>query len=101
MGLPINRTAREQLHEQHIPGHCIYHRLEKDGVIERYVIEFEMTVDLKWMLESKEALRRKPAMHDVLRGHAPAIHDAAESMRYFAVHENPVKYQSGQNTEMR
>lgn len=38
MGRPFHRPAREQRHEQHIPGNRTVNRLEEDGVIERYAI---------------------------------------------------------------
>jgi hypothetical protein len=67
-----------------------------------------MTFDLKRMLESKKALRRKLAdcplaeklaMLDALRERALAIREAAGHMRHSAVHEAPGKYRAGQNPE--
>jgi hypothetical protein len=69
-----------------------------------------MTFDLKRMLESKKALRRKLAgrpvaeklaMLDALRERALALREAAGSMRHPAVHEAPEKYRAVQNTRKR
>ncbi len=67
-----------------------------------------MTFDLKRLLESKKALRRKLAgrpvaeklaMLDALRERALAIREAAGSMRHLAVRETPEKYRTGQNSK--
>ena len=67
-----------------------------------------MTFDLKRMLESKKALRRKLAarplaeklaMLDALRERALALREAAGSMPHPAVRKAPEKYRTGQNTE--
>mgnify|MGYP001576168456 CR=1 FL=1 len=64
-----------------------------------------MTFDLKRMLESKKALRRKLAarplaeklaMLDALRERALALRKAAGSMHHTAVRETPGKYRTGQ-----
>ena len=69
-----------------------------------------MTFDLKRMLESKKALRRKLAgrplaeklaMLDALRECALAIREAAGHMSASAVHEAPEKYRTGQNAGKR
>jgi hypothetical protein len=63
-----------------------------------------MTFDLKRMLESKIALRRKLAsrpvneklaMLDALRERAFAVREAAEAMRHSVVRETPAKYRRG------
>jgi hypothetical protein len=65
-----------------------------------------MTFDLKRMLESKKALRRKLAarplaeklaMLDALRERALALREAGDHMRHPAVHEAPGKYRTEQN----
>jgi len=62
-----------------------------------------MTFDLKRMLESKKALRRKLAgrplaekldMLDALRERALALREAAGTMRHPAVREDPEKYRA-------
>jgi hypothetical protein len=67
-----------------------------------------MTFDLKRMLESKKAMRRKFAgrplseklvMLDALRELALAIREAAGHMSHPAVHETPEKYRTGQKPE--
>jgi len=69
-----------------------------------------MTFDLKRMLESKKALRRKLAarplaeklaMLDALRERALAIREAAGHMSHSAVGEASEKYRAGQNTGKR
>lgn len=64
-----------------------------------------MTFDLKRMLESKKALRRKLAgrpvaeklvMLDALHERAVALREAGEHMRHSTVHEAPEKYRTGQ-----
>lgn len=65
-----------------------------------------MTFDLKRILESKKALRRKLAdlpvaeklaMLDKLRERALAIRDAAGAMHHPMTHESQVEYRSGQD----
>ena len=65
-----------------------------------------MNFDLKRMIESKKALRRKLAsrplaeklaMLDALRERALALREAGDHMRHSAVHEAPEKYRAGQN----
>jgi hypothetical protein len=67
-----------------------------------------MTFDLKRMLASKEALRRKLTglplaekltMLDALRERALTLREAGNHLRHSTVHEAPEKYRSGQNTE--
>jgi len=67
-----------------------------------------MTFDLKRMLESKNALRRKLAnrplseklaMLDTLRERALAVREAAEFMRHPVVRETPAKYKTGRDKE--
>lgn len=67
-----------------------------------------MTFDLKRMLESKSALRRKLAsrplaekldMLDSLRERTLALRTAAESMRHSVVRETPTKYQKKNPTK--
>ena len=67
-----------------------------------------MTFDLKRMLESKKALRRKLAgrpveeklaMLDALRERAAAIREAGDHMRHSAVREAPEKYRAGPNRD--
>ena len=69
-----------------------------------------MTFDLKRMLESKKALRRKLAgrpvaeklaMLDALRERAVALREATGHMPHSAVHEAPEKYRAGQNKGKR
>lgn len=69
-----------------------------------------MTFDLKKMLESKKALRRKLAnqplteklaMLDALQERALALREAAESMRHPVVRETPAKYRAGRNKDKR
>jgi len=69
-----------------------------------------MTFDLKRMLESKKALRRKLAgrplaeklaMLDALRERAVALREAGDHMRHSTVHEAPEKYRTGQNKGKR
>jgi len=69
-----------------------------------------MTFDLKRILESKEALRRKLAgrpleeklaMLDALRERALALRKAGDLLRHAAVHEDREKYRSGQNGKKR
>ncbi len=69
-----------------------------------------MTFDLKRVLESKKALRRKLAgrpvaeklaMLDALRERALALREAGDHMRHSAVREIPEKYQTGQNKGKR
>lgn len=64
-----------------------------------------MTFDLKRILESKKALRRKLAdlpvaeklaMLDKLRARALSIRDAAEAMHQSTARETQVEYRSGQ-----
>jgi hypothetical protein len=63
-----------------------------------------MTFDLKRMLESKEALRRKLAgrplaeklaMLDALRERALALREAGDHLRHAAVHEDRDQYRTG------
>ncbi len=65
-----------------------------------------MTFDLKRMLASKDALRRKLAgrplaeklaMLDALRERALALREAAGSLRHTAVREDSEKYRAEQN----
>ncbi len=69
-----------------------------------------MTFDLKRMLESKKALRRKLAgrplaeklaMLDALRERALAIHEATGAMQHPVVRETPAKYRSGRDRGKR
>jgi hypothetical protein len=69
-----------------------------------------MTFDLKRVLESKKALRRKLAdrplaeklaMLDALRERTLALREAGEHLRHAAVHEDPEKYRTGQITKKR
>jgi hypothetical protein len=70
----------------------------------------KMNFDLKQMLESKKALRRKLAsrpvaeklaMLDALRERAVALLEAGDHMRDSAVNEAPEKYRTGQNKGKR
>ncbi len=67
-----------------------------------------MTFDLKRVLESKKALRRKLAarpvgeklaMLDALRERALALREAGDHLRHSTVHEAPEKYRPVQNKE--
>jgi len=69
-----------------------------------------MTFDLKRMLESKSALRRKLAkrplaeklaMLDTLRERALAVREAVEFTRRSAARETPAKYQAERDKEQR
>lgn len=69
-----------------------------------------MTFDLKRMLESKKALRRKLAgrplaeklaMLDSLRERALMIREAGGRLRHPAVREAPEKYRTGQSKGKR
>jgi glucose-6-phosphate isomerase len=69
-----------------------------------------MTFDIKRILESKKALRRKLAnqpltekltMLDALRERALALREAAESMRHPVVREAPTKYRAARNKNKR
>ena len=69
-----------------------------------------MTFDLKRVLESKIALRRKLAnqpleeklaMLDALRARALAVRKAGEHMRHTIVRESPAKYGTGQDKKKR
>jgi hypothetical protein len=69
-----------------------------------------MTFDLKRMIESKKALRRKLAgrpvaeklaMLDALRERAVVLRETAGHMTHSTVHEAPEKYRAGQNKGKR